>query len=246
MMRAIGFLSGVGLTAAAFLLVLNGQQPGPAESSAETHGAATAEQISGVVAAIAEEVDSLPAEVHLGATTVAEPVADHTETTAAIDTAPADPEAQPQAWEQAVLSDAPTTSENSARETGFEAAALGADAEPVATQTPEPASTAESEIDTATQAHMQALQTDTAHAMDLPAQTQSADTRPGTYQFWSPFRSAWSARGFAQRLHSATQVPVEVIHAGPGNYQVAFSYRDESERLANIERIESVTGLQLE
>ncbi len=68
----------------------------------------------------------------------------------------------------------------------------------------------------------------------------------GTYLFWSPFRSEWAAQGFAGRLTSATQVPVEVINAGPGQYRVAFSYRDETERLAQIERIETITGLKLE
>lgn len=66
------------------------------------------------------------------------------------------------------------------------------------------------------------------------------------YLVWSPFRSAWAAEGFAQRLTEATGVPVEVITAGPGNYQVMFRYRDDGERLAMVERIETVTGLELE
>jgi hypothetical protein len=66
------------------------------------------------------------------------------------------------------------------------------------------------------------------------------------YLFWSPFRSAWSARGFARSLTAATQVPVEVIDTGPGKYRVGFRYRDETERLARISRIETITGLQLE
>ena len=66
------------------------------------------------------------------------------------------------------------------------------------------------------------------------------------YAFWSPFRSEWSAQGFARRLRSATRVPVEVVAAGSGQYRVAFSYQDETERLAHIERIETITGLRLE
>lgn len=66
------------------------------------------------------------------------------------------------------------------------------------------------------------------------------------YLFWSPFRSEWAARGFARRLVTATGVPVEVIHAGPGIYRVGFPYRDETERLAQVGRIETVTGLELE
>lgn len=68
----------------------------------------------------------------------------------------------------------------------------------------------------------------------------------GTYLFWSPFRSEWAAQGFAGRLTAATQVPVEVVAAGPGNYRVAFSYQDETERQARVQRIETITGLQLE
>jgi hypothetical protein len=68
----------------------------------------------------------------------------------------------------------------------------------------------------------------------------------GSFLFWSPFRSEWAAEGFARRLTSATQVPVEVVDAGPGKYRVAFSYQDDTERLARINRIETITGLKLE
>jgi hypothetical protein len=66
------------------------------------------------------------------------------------------------------------------------------------------------------------------------------------YQVWSPFRSEWAANGFARRLVLATEVPVEVVNESPGNYQVVFSYRDDEERQALVERIEAVTGLELE
>ena len=66
------------------------------------------------------------------------------------------------------------------------------------------------------------------------------------YQVWSPFHSEWAANGFARRLILATDVPVEVVNESPGNYQVVFSYRDDSERQALVERIETVTGLELE
>ena len=66
------------------------------------------------------------------------------------------------------------------------------------------------------------------------------------YRVWSPFHSQWAAEGFAQRLSQATAVPVEVVNAGAGNYQVVFSYRDEGERQALVERIETITGLELE
>jgi hypothetical protein len=67
-----------------------------------------------------------------------------------------------------------------------------------------------------------------------------------THIFWSPFRSQWAAEGFARRLTNATQIPIEIVEAGSGQYRVAFDYRDEGQRLEHIERIESITGLQLE
>jgi hypothetical protein len=66
------------------------------------------------------------------------------------------------------------------------------------------------------------------------------------YQVWSPFHSKWAAQGFARRLVVATDVPVEVVSEAPGDYQVVFSYRDESERQAMVKQIETVTGLELE
>jgi hypothetical protein len=39
---------------------------------------------------------------------------------------------------------------------------------------------------------------------------------------------------------------VEVVNESPGNYQVVFSYRDDGERQALVEHIETVTGLELE
>ena len=75
---------------------------------------------------------------------------------------------------------------------------------------------------------------------------QKNTVEPSRYRVWSPFRSQWAAQGFARRLMQATDVPVEVVNEGPGNFQVVFSYRDDGERLARIKRIESVTGLELE
>ena len=66
------------------------------------------------------------------------------------------------------------------------------------------------------------------------------------YLVWSPFKSEWAAQGFARRLTLATDVPVEVRNEGPGNFQVIFSYRDDSERQAMVRQIETVTGLELE
>jgi len=71
-------------------------------------------------------------------------------------------------------------------------------------------------------------------------------TEVSRYRVWSNFHSEWAARGFARRLTLATDVPVEVVNEGPGNYQVVFSYRVDSERQAMIRQIEAVTGLELE
>jgi len=66
------------------------------------------------------------------------------------------------------------------------------------------------------------------------------------YQVWSPFRSEWAAQGFARRLALATDVPMEVVNEASGNYQVVFNYRDDGERQTLVQRIETVTGLELE
>ena len=79
---------------------------------------------------------------------------------------------------------------------------------------------------------------------DSPAKVTSEAA--GDYLFWSPFRSAWAAAGFAGRLSAATDVPVEVIESGPGAYRVGFRYRDEAQRRARVDLIEAVTGLELE
>jgi len=71
-------------------------------------------------------------------------------------------------------------------------------------------------------------------------------TTESRYLVWSPFKSAWAAQGFARRLTLATDVPVEVRDEGSGNFQVVFSYRDDSERQAMVRQIETVTGLELE
>ena len=75
---------------------------------------------------------------------------------------------------------------------------------------------------------------------------RSDGTQVSRYRVWSPFHSEWAARGFAQRLALATEVPVEVVNEEPGNYQVVFRYRDDAERQAMVKQIEAVTGLVLE
>lgn len=92
----------------------------------------------------------------------------------------------------------------------------------------------------------------TAEGMDLraPINNRPQDTGNNdatqTHVFWGPFRSEWAAKGFAQRLTNATQITIEVVESGSGKYQAAFDYQDEKQRLEHMERIESITGLQLE
>ena len=184
MMRAIGFLAGVGLTVAAFLLALDSRESEQPATVTEAGGTASAEELSGVVAAIAEHVDMPTAEI--------EP-------------------------DQALLPDPEAGTAEAGSSSGVEASVL------------------ENDDHQGVQAEVQA---------DGP--DRQASGAASTYLFWRPFRSEWAARGFAGRLTSATQVPVEVYNAGPGSYRVAFSYQDETQRQARIERIETITGLKLE
>jgi len=184
MMRTIGFLSGVCLTIAAFLLVLHLHESQPPETVAETPSPPPPEERSRLVAAIAEQVDIEP---------------------------PANESAQAAPAPQAI-----GTADSETPDGGNASA-------------PQPAQ-----------------QPDIQAAVPVTASDWEDSGESGSFLFWSPFRSVWAAEGFARRLTSATQVPVEVVDAGPGEYRVAFSYQDDSERLARINRIETITGLKLE
>ena len=84
-------------------------------------------------------------------------------------------------------------------------------------------------------------------APDRDPQADTGDHDTGlSHVFWSPFRSEWAAKGFARRLTNATQIPIEIVEAGSGRYRVSFDYQDEIQRQEHVERIESITGLQLE
>ncbi len=177
MMRVTGFLAGVGLTIAAFVLVLNTRENQQPETVTETTVDPTSAELAAVVEAIAEYVDVVQTGNELDEPGMAS--------------------AEPQH--------------------GFEESGPDHDLQP----------------DDQAQA-----------AADVSDREEPGAT--STYLFWSPFRSEWAAQGFAGRLTSSTQVPVEVVDAGPGNYRVAFSYRNETDRLARVERIETITGLKLE
>ena len=65
---------------------------------------------------------------------------------------------------------------------------------------------------------------------------------PGELVVWSPFYSEASARGFAGRLVRELEVPFEVRKAGPSQYLVTASYRDDRERSAIEARVAGMTG----
>ncbi len=67
-----------------------------------------------------------------------------------------------------------------------------------------------------------------------------------TATFWKPFRSQYSASGFARRISNATGIQTQVRPADKHQYQVVFDYLDEHDRAAKISLIESTTGLKLD
>lgn len=77
----------------------------------------------------------------------------------------------------------------------------------------------------------------TADGADEPARQWHA--------FWQPFRSEISAEGFRRRLEGVTGLDYRIVSPRPGEYQVAFAYRDEAERQQNLAVIEEATGLVL-
>ncbi len=67
-----------------------------------------------------------------------------------------------------------------------------------------------------------------------------------TAVFWRPFKSHYSASGFARRMTSATGIEIKVLPTDKRQYEVAFSYLDEEDRLSKGEVIERITGLSLD
>ncbi|MGD2074446.1 MAG: hypothetical protein PVI91_07630 [Gammaproteobacteria bacterium] len=246
MMRAIGFLAGVALTVAGFLLVLDtlqGPQPetraaAPATGQAEPALAATAD-------ATADETHRNPPDVPL-------PAGDAPELG---DSDPAGlaasaPDRGGVEGPALVGGDEDTTGEVTSEDLSEVLAAVAEQVDaPRAATDPDPASPAadtdpSGQLEGAPPEPMPGAGVQARAGIETSGTGSAADT--DRYLFWSPFRSAWSARGFARRLTAATQVPVEVVDAGPGRYRVGFSYRDEAQRRVWISRIETITGLQLE
>jgi hypothetical protein len=247
MMRALGFLSGIGLTVAAFLLVLDSREHWRPESATESGNDVTAEELAEVFEAIAEKVDVVPAapEPETALAPDPEPAPTDSETPSGLDVSLLAPGAvATQRQPASAGADAGRGGETSAPNPEQQLEIQGESDQTVAPRTE--FATAEGEA----RDGGEASGLDAGPGIDSQARADSSDPADsgdaGIHLFWSPFRSEWSARGFAQRLTSATQVPVEVLHAGPGRYRVAFSYQDETERLAHIERIETITGLNLE
>lgn len=78
----------------------------------------------------------------------------------------------------------------------------------------------------------------------------SAEPAPATvprewHAIWAPFRTEIAARGFVSRLENVTGLDFRVAKLGKGAWQVAFAYRDETERDAGLEQIAAATGLDL-
>lgn len=226
MMRILGFLAGMWLTLGAFLLVLDFREAPPPELATEASGERTAEPTPPPPEADPEEAAQGTSDGDATASAIAG--VDPTEVLLTGGPAMRDPTADP--------SQPP----------------LDEDRADIAEAGPAPAPTARDQA--TAQASLYPLEGPTMEPVSAfpstpaaPPETEAlASSAEATHRFWSPFRSEWAARGFAGRLTSATQVPVEVIEAGPGNYRVAFRYQDETERLARIQRIETVTGLKLE
>ncbi len=223
MMRAIGFLLGVCLTVAAVLLVLDNRESPPPRTVAQAPSASTAEEpaVQDPSPATAEEVSaqtpSAPTPEELSAEAPPPPTADELAKMAAAIAEHVDVTPEANGSEQAVAPQPQDATADGDTQSGGEAAA------PDLAQQPD--------VQTTT----------TARGLDGPD-----NDRLRSYLFWSPFRSEWAAQGFARRLTAATQVPVEVVAAGPRAYRVAFSYQDELQRQARIDRIQTITGLQLE
>jgi len=88
--------------------------------------------------------------------------------------------------------------------------------------------------------------TDGGGAADVATAAGEADEPARRWHaFWQPFRSEISAEGFRRRLEGVTGLDYRVVSPRPGEYQVAFAYRDEAERQENLAAIEEATGLVL-
>ena len=65
------------------------------------------------------------------------------------------------------------------------------------------------------------------------------------YAFWSPFGSELAANGFVSQLQRTTGLDYRVVRLKPGNYEVAFSYEDDSDISSKLAAISTATGLEM-
>lgn len=84
-------------------------------------------------------------------------------------------------------------------------------------------------------------------AETMPAATATAPPAAERrwFAFWLPFHSELSAEGFRTRLERVTGLDYRIESPTPGEYQVAFAYRNEAERQQALAAIEAATGLAL-
>jgi hypothetical protein len=225
MTRALGFLTGVCLTAAVFVLVLDRWQHGKSEEA--TRAAVTSD---------AQAVDAMPAAV--------EAVSLDAEIASANARLAASPDGSVDA-ESSVAGLIETATVMTDSTTPFPNPIIEDESGPSSLSALQPS------VEQRTAAEMQTMKTraeGTGGSTPNDAGRQDAGNSDAirSHIFWSPFRSEWAARGFAGRLGSATQLTIDVVEMGPGRYRAAFDYRGENERVERIKRIESITGLQLE
>lgn len=70
-------------------------------------------------------------------------------------------------------------------------------------------------------------------------------TNSELFVFWTPFNSHYAANGFANSLGKKTGIPMQVVNDQPEIYQIAFAYSDTSDKEEKINRIRSITGLEV-
>ncbi|MDH4110120.1 MAG: hypothetical protein OEW35_17690 [Gammaproteobacteria bacterium] len=77
------------------------------------------------------------------------------------------------------------------------------------------------------------------------AADETPPPEPAWQAIWNPFRSKVAAEGFVRQLERTTGLDYRVVKLKAGAYQVAFAYSDDAERRDKLERIATVTGLEL-
>jgi len=79
------------------------------------------------------------------------------------------------------------------------------------------------------------------HLLDIT--TTALDHK--SYNFWKPFTSLQSAKGFATRLTKQTQLTITVLTTEHGQYITTFTYSDEEDKSRILQLIQNKTGLRV-